>query len=122
VHISILPDSENVFRSFREFAAMQAENTPRYGDIQLVSTLLADPDYATEERLAHPQVKGLRIVLHDTPAEKVSALDYQQRLRPLFQRLRPDQHVHVYAKHPATNLKVLQHIPAHIPVAIDHLG
>lgn len=123
VHISILPDSENVFRSFEELAELQRQNPARYGGIELVGTIKADPHYATRERLSHPQVKGVRVVLHDTPAEAISDGQYKTaEWQALYARLRPDQHVHVYAKSPAANLKVLRQIPPHISVAIDHLG
>jgi predicted TIM-barrel fold metal-dependent hydrolase len=123
VHLSILPDSENVFASFDELAGLQERDPFRYGSVRLVGTILADPFYASAERLAHPQVQGVRIVLHDATPEAVGddayiGADWQQ----LFTRLRPDQHVHVYAQEAAVNLKVLRQLPERIPVLIDHLG
>jgi predicted TIM-barrel fold metal-dependent hydrolase len=123
VHLSILPDSENVFASFDELAGLQQRNPLRYGSVRLVGTILAAPLYANAERLAHPQVQGVRIVLHDAVPEAVgddayADADWQQ----LFARLRPDQHVHVYAQEAEVNLKVLRQLPERIPVLIDHLG
>jgi predicted TIM-barrel fold metal-dependent hydrolase len=123
VHLSILPDSGNVFASFDELAGLQERDPLRYGSVRLVGTILADPFYANADRLAHPQVQGIRIVLHDAAPEAVgddayADVDWQQ----LFARLRPDQHVHVYAQEPAVNLKVLRQLPERVPVLIDHLG
>lgn len=123
VHLSILPDSENVFASFAELESLKTQNPERYGHIELVGTILADPAYATAGRLAHPQIKGIRIVLHDATADSVgdqayATPDWQQ----LYNRLRPDQHVHIYAKSAAVNLKVLRQVPTHVVVMLDHLG
>lgn len=123
VHLSILPDSENVFASFAELAALQARDPERYGAIRLWGTIKADPDYADTARLSHPQVAGIRIVLLDAAPETVSDDAYcGAEWQALFARLRPDQHVHVYAQQAATNLKVLRQVPGHLRVIIDHLG
>lgn len=123
VHLSILPDSENVFASFVELDRLKARDPARYGGITLVGTLLADPAYATAERLAHPQVKGIRIVLHDASVEAVAEGTYATPAwQQMLGRLRQDQHVHIYAKSAAVNLKVLRQLPAHVPALIDHLG
>lgn len=122
VHLSILPDSENVFRSFAELAELQ-QSSDLYDNITLVGTMKADPAYATQERLAHPQVKGVRIVLHDKAPEAMHANEYSTGTwQSMYAQMRHDQHVHIYAKHPQTNLKVLRQIPENITVAIDHLG
>lgn len=123
VHLSILPDSENVFSSFAEMDALKARNPAKYGGVTLVGTILAAPAYATMERLAHPQVKGIRIVLHDARPEAVSESAYTtEDWAEMFARLRPDQHCHVYAQDPEVTFKVLRQIPTHVPVIIDHLG
>lgn len=123
VHLSILPDSENVFRSFNTLARLQAENAERYGDIEMVGTILACPEYATTERLNHPQIKGIRFVLHDADPESImpesySTTDWQN----LYARLRGDQHIHIYAQEPEANLRVLCQLPEDQVVIIDHLG
>jgi predicted TIM-barrel fold metal-dependent hydrolase len=123
VHLSILPDSENVFASFEELKNLQAQNPVRYGGIKLVGTIKADPAYATQERLAHPQIVGARIVLHDARPETVS--DTRFRDRPwaaFYSRLLAHQHLHIYAKEAETNLRVLRQIPDDVRVIIDHLG
>lgn len=121
VHLSILPDSENIYASFAELDALQKSRPERYGGIEITGTILADPAYATAERLAHPKVKGIRIVLHDARPDQTG--DYSTpEWRSLFARLRPDQHLHVYAQDPQVNLKVLRQVPDTITVAIDHLG
>lgn len=123
VHLSILPDSENVFASFDELAALRARDPARYGDIQLTGTIKADPGYADAVRLSHPQVRGVRIVLHDAPPETVAEDAYAgDAWRALFARMRPDQHIHVYAQEAETNLRTLRQMPAGIRVVIDHLG
>lgn len=123
VHLSILPDSENVFTSFSELAALQARNPARYGAIRLVGTIVADPEYANAHRLAHPQVVGIRIVLHDAKPETVDPQAYSTLpWQALYQRLRQDQHVHIYAQEAETNLRVLRQLPEHLRVVIDHLG
>ncbi|MDG4674901.1 hypothetical protein P9A16_27640 [Shinella sp. 838] len=71
VHLSILPDSSNVFHSFAEMERLRQEQPELYGAIRLVGTIKADPAYATAERLSHPQVVGIRIVLHDAPPDSV---------------------------------------------------
>src|SRR3546814_10345776 len=76
VHLSILPDSTHVFTSFAELARLQARDPARYGNIRLIGTILADPAYATAQRLAHPQGLGVRMVLHDTHAAAVRADAY----------------------------------------------
>lgn len=45
VHLSILPDSENVFASFDELRKLQAADPLRYGDVKLVGTIKAEPAY-----------------------------------------------------------------------------
>ncbi|MFI8479031.1 amidohydrolase family protein [Pseudomonas sp. NPDC078700] len=123
VHLSILPDSENVFASFLELNKLQTENPERYGDIKLVGTIMATPDYATEERLAHPQVVGARIVLHDAKPETIGATRFSDAQWEMFySRLHAHQHLHIYAKEAETNLRVLQQIPENVRVVIDHLG
>ncbi|SDE83629.1 amidohydrolase family protein [Limimaricola pyoseonensis] len=123
VHLSILPDSENVFAGFDELAALQARDPARYGGIAGIGTILADPAYATAARLAHPQVKGIRMVLHDRAPESVGAGAYSGAAwRELYARLRPDQHLHVYAQDPATTLEVMAQLPEEVPLVIDHLG
>ena len=123
VHLSILPDSENVFASFRELEALQERNPARYGGVKLVGTIKADPDYATYERLQHPQVVGVRIVLHDAKPELVAPGTYSTpQWSQLFSRLSPNQHVHIYAKEAETCLRVLSQIPEEIRVIVDHLG
>jgi len=123
VHLSILPDSENVFASFSELAALQARNPARYGAIRLVGTIVADPEYANTQRLAHPQVVGIRIVLHDAKPDSVDPQAYSTLAwQALYQRLRQDQHVHIYAQEAETNLRVLRQLPEHLRLVIDHLG
>lgn len=123
VHLSILPDSENVFASFEELKHLQAKDALRYGGVKLVGTIKADPAYATEERLAHPQVVGARIVLHDARPEKVTSTRFSDaQWSALYARLLPHQHLHVYAKEAETNLRVLRQIPRDVRVVIDHLG
>ncbi|CAI8838944.1 Amidohydro-rel domain-containing protein [Pseudomonas sp. IT-P253] len=123
VHLSILPDSENVFASFDELKNLQAANPLRYGDVKLVGTIKAEPAYATQERLSHPQVVGARIVLHDAKPETVSDARFSDGLWSAFYgRLQPHQHLHIYAKEAETNLRVLRQIPRDVRVIIDHLG
>ncbi|UWU23872.1 amidohydrolase family protein (plasmid) [Rhizobium sp. CB3060] len=123
VHLSILPDSSNVFASFDELAALKAKWPERYGDVRLVGTIKADPAYATVERLSHPDVFGIRIVLHDAPPESISDRAYRSDdWVALIGRLRVQQHVHIYAKEAETNLRVLRQMPETIRVVIDHLG
>lgn len=123
VHLSILSDSENVYRSFVELERLQLEQPERYGDIVMVGTILASPDYATSERLTHPQIKGIRLVLHDAKPETISADSYSgPQWQALYARLRDDQHIHIYAQEPEANLRVLKQMPTDIPVIIDHLG
>jgi len=123
VHLSILPDSENVFASFDELTKLQAHNPRRYGGIKLVGTIKADPDYATRARLAHPQIIGARIVLHDAPPASVSETRFSDASwSEFYARLSPHQHVHVYAREAETNLRVLRQIPESVRVVIDHLG
>lgn len=123
VHLSILPDSENVFASFAELQSLQARDPARYGAIRLVGTLKADPAYATRERLAHPQVVGARIVLHDAAPHTVSEGRFNDaHWQAFYTRLLPRQHLHVYAMEAETNLRVLRQIPPAITVVIDHLG
>lgn len=123
VHLSILPDSENVFASFAQLSDLQAENPQRYGGVELVGTIKAEPSYATQERLSHPQVIGARIVLHDARPETVSDIRFSdEQWSALYDRLLPRQHLHIYAKEAETNLRVLRQIPRHVRVVIDHLG
>jgi predicted TIM-barrel fold metal-dependent hydrolase len=123
VHLSILPDSENVFASFDQLQQLQAANPQRYGNIRLVGTIKADPAYATQARLAHPQVIGARIVLHDARPESVSSARFSdEQWSALYARLLPHQHLHIYAKEAETNLRVLRQIPRDVRVIIDHLG
>ncbi|WP_426160310.1 amidohydrolase family protein [Pseudomonas sp. TSRC2-2] len=123
VHLSILPDSENVFASFDELKSLQAASPQRYGGVRLVGTIKADPAYATRQRLSHPQVIGARIVLHDARPETVSPLHFSdQQWQAFYQRLQPHQHLHIYAKEAETNLRVLRQIPRDVRVIIDHLG
>lgn len=123
VHLSILPDSENVFESFSELARLQQLDPVRYANIQLVGTIKADPSYATANRLAHPQVVGVRLVLHDARPESVADDLYRgSAWEALFDRLQPRQHVHLYAQEAETNLRVLRQLPQNCRVVIDHLG
>ena len=123
VHLSILPDSENVFASFRQLEELQKTCPGKYDGISLVGTVVADPDYATSERLQHPQIVGVRIVLHDTKPEKINAGEYQSAAyQQLWQRLRHDQHIHIYAMEAESNLRVLKQLPEGNIVVIDHLG
>ena len=123
VHLSILPDSENVFASFDELKNLQAANPLRYGDVKLVGTIKAEPAYATQERLSHPQVVGARIVLHDARPETVSDTQFSDgQWSAFYGRLQPHQHLHIYAKEAETNLRVLRQIPRDVRVIIDHLG
>lgn len=123
VHLSILPNSDNVFRSFSELEELQRSDPDRYKGITMIGTLVADPQYATEDKLKHPQVKGVRIVLHDKTADAVSDSEYlTSEYNALFARLRNDQHVHIFGKRPSTILKVVRQIPEHVTIAIDHLG
>lgn len=123
VHLSILPNSDNVFASFVELDQLKKKDSQRYGDIDIIGTIVADPEYATAERLSHPQIYGVRIVLHDTPLEKVGISQYMSAdWESLFARLKPRQHIHVYSKLPEVNLRVLRQMPNNIPVVIDHLG
>lgn len=123
VHLSILPDSENVFASFEELKNLQATDPLRYGDVNLVGTIKAEPAYATQQRLAHPQVIGARIVLHDARPESVSDTQFSDgQWTAFYARLLPHQHLHIYAKEAETNLRVLRQIPRNVRVIIDHLG
>ena len=123
VHLSILPDSENVFASFEELKNLQATDALRYGGVKLVGTIKAEPAYATQARLSHPQVIGARIVLHDARPETVSDTQFSDgQWSALYARLLPHQHLHVYAKEAETNLRVLRQIPRDVRVIIDHLG
>lgn len=123
VHLSILPDSENVFASFVELKNLQAKSPQRYAGVTLVGTIKADPEYATHERLSHSQVIGVRIVLHDARPETVSDGQFSDgQWLALYRRLQPHQHLHIYAKEAATNLRVLRQIPRDVRVVIDHLG
>ncbi|MCO8311730.1 amidohydrolase family protein [Pseudomonas mandelii] len=123
VHLSILPDSENVFASFEELKRLQVANPLRYGEIKLVGTIKADPAYAIQERLAHPQVVGARIVLHDARPETVADTRFSDgQWSAFYARLLPHQHLHIYAKEAETNLRVLRQIPDDVRVIIDHLG
>ncbi|VVP81064.1 hypothetical protein PS914_02197 [Pseudomonas fluorescens] len=123
VHLSILPDSENVFASFEELKNLQATDPLRYGDVKLVGTIKAEPAYATQARLWHPQVIGARIVLHDARPETVSDTQFSDgQWSALYARLLPHQHLHIYAKEAETNLRVLRQIPRDVRVIIDHLG
>nr|WP_315435334.1 amidohydrolase family protein [uncultured Pseudomonas sp.] len=123
VHLSILPDSENVFASFDELKNLQAADPQRYGGVRLVGTIKADPAYATKERLSHPQVIGVRIVLHDARPQTVSPTQFSdEQWLAFYQRLQPHQHLHIYAKEAETNLRVLRQIPGDVRVIIDHLG
>lgn len=123
VHLSILPDSENVFAGFDELTELQTQDPARYGGIEAVGTILADPSYATEARLAHPQIKGLRMVLHDRTPGNVGAGEVSsQAWRGLYARLRPDQHLHVYAQDAGTTRRIIAQLPEDLPLVIDHLG
>lgn len=123
VHLSILPDSENVFASFDELKKLQAADPLRYGGVKLVGTIKAEPAYATQERLSHPQVIGARIVLHDARPETVSDTRFSdEQWSAFYARLLPHQHLHIYAKEAETNLRVLRQIPRDVRVIIDHLG
>ncbi|MCK1788888.1 amidohydrolase family protein [Pseudomonas violetae] len=123
VHLSILPDSENVFASFEELKSLQTTDPLRYGCVKLVGTIKAEPAYATQERLSHPQVIGARIVLHDARPETVADTQFcDGQWSAFYSRLLPHQHLHIYAKEAETNLCVLRQIPRDVRVIIDHLG
>lgn len=123
VHLSILPDSENVFASFRQLEELQKSNPEKYDRVVLIGTIVANPDYATGERLQHPQIVGVRIVLHDAKPESVGGDQYKSpAYLDLWKRLRADQHIHVYAMEAETNLRVLKQLPEENTVVIDHLG
>jgi predicted TIM-barrel fold metal-dependent hydrolase len=123
VHLSILPNSDNVYAAFDELSMLQDLDPARYGGIVLLGTILADPDYATEERLAHPQIKGIRKVLHDRAPESVEDGEFTTAAwRNLYARLRADQHLHVYAQDAGATLKILRQLPEDLPLVIDHLG
>jgi predicted TIM-barrel fold metal-dependent hydrolase len=123
VHLSILPDSENVFASFEELRNLQATDPLRYGEVKLVGTIKAQPAYATQERLAHPQIIGARIVLHDARPESVSDTQFRdEQWLAFYARLLPHQHLHIYAKEAETNLRVLRQVPGDVRVIIDHVG
>jgi predicted TIM-barrel fold metal-dependent hydrolase len=123
VHLSILPDSHNVFASFDELKALKAADPRRYGGVRLVGTIKAHPVYATHARLAHPQVIGARIVLHDAPPESIHGTRFcTAHWLAFYARLLPHQHVHIYAKEAATTLCVLRQVPQAVRVIIDHLG
>ncbi|MCF5546690.1 metal-dependent hydrolase [Pseudomonas salomonii] len=123
VHLSILPDSQNVFASFDHLQTLQVANPQRYGGIQLAGTIHAQPSYATQARLGHPQVIGARIVLHDARPETVAESSFcDEQWQAFYARLLPHQHLHIYAKEAQTNLRVLRQIPYRVPVLIDHLG
>ncbi|MCY1315308.1 hypothetical protein D9M68_186410 [compost metagenome] len=123
VHLSILPDSANVFASFEEMQRLRSEAPEKFGNVRIVGTIKADPAYATPVRLGHPQVVGVRIVLHDAPPGHVSEDLYTSvEWKALFARLGSHQHVHVYAKEAETNLRVLRQVPPDVRVVIDHLG
>jgi Predicted metal-dependent hydrolase of the TIM-barrel fold len=123
VHLSILPDSENVFASFRELEHLRQRHPGQFDQVRLVGTIKADPAYATEERLGHPQVVGVRIVLHDAPEDSIDPDAYRTPAwQALYRRLGAHQHLHVYAQSAATNLRVLRQVPDDVRVIIDHLG
>ncbi|MFJ4349051.1 amidohydrolase family protein [Pseudomonas sp. NPDC089401] len=123
VHLSILPDSANVFSSFAELARLQVAHPGKYDHVRLVGTIKADPDYADERRLGHPQVVGVRIVLHDAPPQRVAPDAYSTSpWMALYERLAAHQHVHVYAQSAETNVRVLRQIPRQVRVVLDHLG
>ena len=123
VHLSILPNSDNVYAAFDELAALQGLDPARYSGIALFGTILADPGYATDERLAHPQVKGIRMVLHDRAPDSVGDGDYATAAwKDLFARLRPDQHLHVYAQDAGATLRILRQLPEDLTLVVDHLG
>lgn len=123
VHLSILPDSSNVFASFDEMKELRSKWPDRYNDVRLVGTIKGDPAYATAERLSHPDVVGIRVVLHDASPQSISADEYCDGYwAALVERLRPDQHVHIYAKEAEANLRVLRQLPDTVRVLIDHIG
>lgn len=76
VHLSILPDSENVFASFIELEELKKSDPAQYAGVEIVGTIIANPHSASAERLSHPQVVGVRIVLHDAKPETVGPQDY----------------------------------------------
>ncbi|OZI64842.1 amidohydrolase family protein [Bordetella genomosp. 4] len=123
VHLSVLPNSENIFSSFKELADLKKKFPGKFDKVRLVGTIKADPVYANEERLSHPQVVGVRIVLHDAPEESIASDAYSTPAwQTLYGRLAAHQHVHVYAQAAATNHRVLRQIPDDVRVVIDHLG
>lgn len=123
VHLSVLPNSDNVFKAFIELDRLKLTDPARYGDITMIGTIVACPVYATADRLMHPQIKGIRVVLHDAHPNSILSDSYcSNAWGELYSRLRSDQHIHIYAQDPEVNLKVLHQIPSSIPVIIDHLG
>lgn len=123
VYLSILPDSENIIHSFEQMDALKKANPQKYGNIQLVGTVKAIPGPVTAELIKHPQVKGIRFSLHDLSPEKVGEAQYKSKAwQETFLALRSDQHVHIYAKQPATILKILKQIPASVTIVADHIG
>lgn len=123
VHLSILPNSENVFASFEELARLKKKFPGKFDKVRLVGTIKADPVYANEERLSHPHIVGIRIVLHDAPEDSIAPDAYSAPAwQALYARLAAHQHVHIYAQAAATNHRVLRQIPENVRVVIDHLG
>lgn len=124
VHLSALPDSRNVIRSFAALDAMRRAEPHRYGDVRLVGTVHAHPSVATEEVLAHPQVMGVRLVLHGARPDEVidDREDDAGGWREVAARLRPDQHLHVYAHDPRVNALMIEAAPEGATLVIDHLG
>lgn len=124
VHLSALPDSANVLRSFTALEGLQRAEPHRYDGVRLVGTVRAHPDTATDEVLAHPQVMGVRLVLHDArPGEVLAACAGDPApWRQVVARLRTDQHLHIYAQDPAVNTLILEAAPDDSTVVIDHLG
>jgi predicted TIM-barrel fold metal-dependent hydrolase len=121
-HLSILPDSENIFRSFKNLNQLQAMDSQRYGGIKIFGTIKADPQYATLSRLRHPQVKGIRFVIHDKTADEIKGKYNSAEYKTMYQRLRADQHIQINAMRPKAALEMIKQLPEHVIVAIDHLG
>lgn len=124
VHLSAIPGSENVLRSFTTLERLQQAEPQRYGVVRLVGTVRAHPSVATDEVLAHPQVMGVRVVLHGARPDEVIA-DREGDAgawREVAARLRPDQHLHVYAHEPRVNALLIEAAPEGATLVIDHLG
>lgn len=123
-YISILPDSQNILTSLNELEILKEKDPQKYGEIELIGFIKADPDYATEDLLNSKGIQGVRLVLHDTSPELIDETEYQSApWKRLYEKLiQLNQHFLIYATDPATVLKVLNCLPDELKVSIDHLG